>query len=63
MSYTMSWERNSYSWDNYYEDNAELFSTPEVETDPLDLTEISFSEVSLDEMTDEGFDFSDEWGI
>lgn len=58
----MSWERPNYSWDNYYEDNSELFSTPEAEIDPLDLTEISFSEISLDEMTDEGLDFSDEWG-
>lgn len=63
MSYTMSWEKPKYTWDEYYEDNSELFSTPEVETDPLDLTEISFSEVSLDELTDEGLDFSDEWGI
>lgn len=60
MSYTMSWERNSYSWDNYYEDNSELFSTPEVEIDPLeDLTEIAFSEISLNEMLEEGEDFEE----
>ncbi len=31
MTYTMSWETPKYSWDNYYEDNASLFTTPEVE--------------------------------
>jgi hypothetical protein len=29
----MSWEAPKYSWDNYYEDNASLFTTPEVEED------------------------------
>lgn len=58
MSYTMSWDRKDYSWDNYYEDNAELFTTPEVEIDPLeDLTEIAFSDTSLDELLEEGEDF------
>lgn len=49
----MSWEKPKYTWDEYYEDNSELFTTPEAEIDPLDLTEISFSEISLDELDDD----------
>jgi hypothetical protein len=34
----MSWEQPKYNWDNYYEDNSELFTTPEVinETDEFE---------------------------
>ena len=53
MSYTMSWEQPKYNWDNYYEDNSELFTTPEVinETDEFEI------EISSDlELFDESFD-------
>lgn len=49
----MSWEKPKYNWDNYYEDNSELFSTPEVinETDEFEI------EISNDlELFDESFD-------
>ena len=53
MSYTMSWEKPKYNWDNYYEDNSELFSAPEAinETDEFEI------EISSDlELFDESFD-------
>ena len=53
MSYTMSWEKPKYNWDNYYEDNSELFSTPEAinENDEFEI------EISSDlELFDESFD-------